>query len=49
MLPLVRVVQAMLRVVVGAGAGGGAGGAGAAGECVVDGTLWLLWLRGCCC
>ena len=48
-LPLVRVVQAMLRVVVGAGGGGGAGGVGAAGDCVVDGALWLLWWRGCCC
>ena len=41
-LPLVRVVQAMLRVVAGAGGAGGAGGVGAAGDCVVDGVLWLL-------
>ena len=48
-LQLVRVVQAMLRVVVAAGGVGGAGGVGAAGDCVVDGALWLLWWRGCCC
>ena len=49
MLPLVRVVQAMLRVVARAGGDGCAGGVGAAGDCVVDGALWLLWWRGYCC
>ena len=34
--------------VVGEGVGG-AGGVGAAGDCVVDGALWLVWWRGCCC
>ena len=48
-LPLVRVVHAMLWVVAGAGGAGGAGGVGAAGDCVADGVLWLLWWRGCCC
>ena len=48
-LPLVRVVQAMLRVAVGAGGVGGAVGVGAAGDCLVDGALWLLGWRGCCC
>ena len=47
---LVRVVQANpLGGVVGEGGVGGAGGVGAAGDCVVDGALWLLWWRGCCC
>ena len=31
------------------GEGGAAGGVGAAGDCVVDGALWLVWWRGCCC
>ena len=35
--------------VVGEGGVGGADGVGAAGDCVVDGALWLLWWRGCCC
>ena len=26
-----------------------AGGVGAAGDCVMDGALWLVWWRGCCC
>ena len=47
---LVKVVQAsLLGGVVGEGGVGGAGGVGAAGDCVVDGALWLLWWRGCCC
>ena len=29
--------------VVGEGGVGGACGVGAAGDCVVDGALWLLW------
>ena len=48
-LPLVRVMQTMLHVGVGAGGVGGASGVGAAGDCEVDGALWLLWWRGCCC
>ena len=31
------------------GGGGAAGGVGAAGDRVVDGSLWLVWWRGCCC
>ena len=48
-LPLVRVVQAMLWAVMGAGGVGGAAGVAVARDCVVDGALWLLWSRGCCC
>ena len=42
-LLLVRLVQAMPRVVSCEGGVGGAGGVGAAGDCEVDGALWLLW------
>ena len=31
------------------GEGGAAGVVGAAGDCVVDGALWLVWWRGCRC
>ena len=49
-MPLVRVVTNgdTPGDVVGEGVGG-AGGVGAAGDCVVDGALWLVWWRGCCC
>ena len=47
---LVRPVQAMPRVVSWVRVVfGGAGGLHAAGDCVVNGALWLPWWRGCCC